>query len=408
MVVEVDIKPACPKENGVQILQTTNAVHLHASFMCHPCLIMVILHPSLKTKELLQKNYNSFRRSGIDVSTNHMSPHIVCNQCVTRSQQLSPMTWKVSGITATVISALLATFSFWEMIQNQNHQPHSGITPLVNQGVLLDPSSRQSAFSVTKLRSKMVIAKLRDLHTSHLIRTKKNAWEQIESRAEKMGLVRLHRQVKSKDLFACEAKHHPSCFKSFRTAFANYERGTCRAEGAKDTEQACMSPAHEKAFISVLKHIETQVVQQNEVLQLSSLRLLYIEELKSNGYENSNYRSEKLLKRLQNDPIKEHIHFTKVDHDKADAISFWLVYSSNITVSNALARAYTLGSTDKYQNVAHLLRQNILQAFKESKDNPGRQQLTTWSSLLKISYPQTLSGSSAQLWLARKTWRLKR
>ena len=70
------------------------------------------------------------------------------------------------------------------------------------------------------------------------------------------------------------------------------------------------------------------------------------------------------------DPIKEHIHFTKVDHDKADAISFWLVYSSNITVSNALARAYTLGSTDKYQNVALLLRQNILQAFKESKDQP--------------------------------------
>jgi len=201
-------------------------------------------------------------------------------------------------------------------------------------------------------------------------KNKENAWEQIESRAEKMGLVRLHRQVKSKDLFACEAKHHPSCFKSFRTAFANYERGTCRAEGAKDTEQACMSAAHEKAFVSVLKHIETQVVQQNEVLQLSSLRLLYIEELKSNGYENSNYRSEKLLKRLQNDPIKEHIHFTKVDHDKADAISFWLVYSSNITVSNALARAYTLGSTDKYQNVALLLRQNILQAFKESKDQP--------------------------------------
>ena len=55
-------------------------------------------------------------------------------------------------------------------------------------------------------------------------KNKTNAWEKIESRAEKMGLVRLHRQVKHKDLFACEAKHHPSCFKSFHTAFANYER----------------------------------------------------------------------------------------------------------------------------------------------------------------------------------------
>uniref|UniRef100_UPI00358F9AD5 uncharacterized protein n=1 Tax=Myxine glutinosa TaxID=7769 RepID=UPI00358F9AD5 len=199
-------------------------------------------------------------------------------------------------------------------------------------------------------------------------KNKENAWEQIETRAEKMGLYRLHRKVKNKDLFACEAKHHPSCFKAFRTAFYNYERAIHRAEAPK--EQACMSAAHEKAFNSVLEHIQTQVIQQNKVLQLSSLRLLYVEELKLNGYENSNYRSEKLLKRLQNDPIKEHIHFTKVDHDKCDVISFWLVHSSNITVSNALARAFTLGSTNKNQNVALQLRQGILQAFRECKDQP--------------------------------------
>ncbi|KAI9536286.1 hypothetical protein NQZ68_034843 [Dissostichus eleginoides] len=96
-----------------------------------------------------------------------------------------------------------------------------------------------------------------------------------------MGLVRLQRQVKGKDHFACEAKHHQSCFKSFRTAFANYERSSILKAGAKDTKQAC-----------ILK----------------------------------------------------------------------------ITVSNAVARAYTLGTTDKYKNVALLLRQNILQAFRESKD----------------------------------------
>ncbi|KAI4827603.1 hypothetical protein KUCAC02_030988 [Chaenocephalus aceratus] len=199
-------------------------------------------------------------------------------------------------------------------------------------------------------------------------KNKENAWKQIESRAEKMGLVRLQRQVKGKDLFACEAKHHQSCFKSFRTAFANFERSSILKAGAKDTNQAFVSASHEKAFVSVLEHIGTHVVQQNEVLQLSSLRLLYVEELKLNGYENTNYRSEKLLKRLQKDPIKEHIQFTRVDHDNADAISFWLVYSLKITVSKAVARAYTLGTTDKYKNVALLLRQNILQAFRESKD----------------------------------------
>ena len=201
-------------------------------------------------------------------------------------------------------------------------------------------------------------------------KNKDNAWEHIESRAKKMGLDRLHRQVKDQDLFACEAKQHPSCFKSFRTAFANYERGIRRAEGEKDTEHARISAAHDKALALVLEHLRTHVVQQNEVLRLSSLRLLYVQELKQNGYENSNYRSEKLLKRIQKDPIKDHVYFTKVDHNKADAISFWLVYSSKITVSNALARAYTLGSTDKYQDVALLLRHNILQAFRESKGLP--------------------------------------
>ena len=154
---------------------------------------------------------------------------------------------------------------------------------LVNQGVLLDPSSPQSVFFCDKVEIKDGHRKTERSVYFSSYKNKENAWEQIESWAEKMGLVRLHRQVKNKDLFACEAKHHPSCFISFGTAFANYERGIRRAEGAKDTEQACMSAAHEKAFISVLEHIQTHVVQQNEVLQLSSLCLLYVEELKLNG-----------------------------------------------------------------------------------------------------------------------------
>ena len=106
-----------------------------------------------------------------------------------------------------------------------------------------------------------------------------------------MGLVR---RVKDTDLFAhVEAKHHPSCLKSFRTAFANYERGIRRAEGPQ-----YLSAAHAKVLVLALGHIQAHFVQQNEVLQLSSLRLLYVEELRRNGYENSDYRSEKLLKRL--------------------------------------------------------------------------------------------------------------
>ena len=70
--------------------------------------------------------------------------------------------------------------------------------------------------------------------------------------------------------------------------------------------------------------------------RLSSLCLVYIQELTRNAYDNFNSRSEKHLKRLQNDSTMALISFTKVAR-KAGAISFWLVYSSNIIVCEALA-----------------------------------------------------------------------
>lgn len=198
-------------------------------------------------------------------------------------------------------------------------------------------------------------------------KNKENAWEQIEFRAEKMGLIRLYRLVKDVDLFAVEAKHHPSCLKSFRTAFANYQRSVIRLGEAKDSN---ILVAHEKAFSVVVGSIQTNVIIKNEVVRLSDLRQLYVKELYHNGYENVNYRSEKLLKRLQNDSIKDKVCFTKIDHDNCGALSFWLVYSSQMGISNALSRAYILGSKDKYQEVAFLLRGIMLKAYKASKELP--------------------------------------
>lgn len=151
-------------------------------------------------------------------------------------------------------------------------------------------------------------------------KNRENAWEQIKSWADKMSLVKLHWQVKNKDLFPVEAKHHPSCFKSFHTDFTNYEHRIRRADIGKDTEHAVMSATNDNVLVLVLEHIQTHVVQQNKVLQPSSLRLIYVKELKRNGYENSNYRSEKLLKCIQNDTINNYVNFTKVDHGKSDVI----------------------------------------------------------------------------------------
>lgn len=74
----------------------------------------------------------------------------------------------------------------------------------------------------------------------------------------------------------------------------------------------------------------------------------------------SKHRTEELLNQLYNDPINVHISFTEVDPDKLDTTSFWLVYNSNLTVANALAQAFSLGSTDTRQDVVVLMCHTIL------------------------------------------------
>ena len=69
---------------------------------------------------------------------------------------------------------------------------------------------------------------------------------------------------------------------------------------------------------------------------------------------NQNYQAEKLLKRLQNNPIKNNVKFKKFPKSTHGAFSFWLLHSLVIVLGDALAQAYILGSVDQYQNVVVL------------------------------------------------------
>ena len=69
---------------------------------------------------------------------------------------------------------------------------------------------------------------------------------------------------------------------------------------------------------------------------------------------NQNYQAKKLLKRLQNNPIKNHVKFKKFPKSTRVAFSFWLLHSLVIVLVDALAQAYILGSADQYQNVVVL------------------------------------------------------
>ena len=146
-----------------------------------------------------------------------------------------------------------------------------------------------------------------------------------------------------------------------------------KAEAARcecDTDQQRKVAAHLKTFNIVLDFIQHRVVEQNEVVELSSLRLLCIQELESTDFPNPDYRSEKLKDRLQNHEIHSLIAFVKVNPGNKGCISFNLVYNANVFVGDAVTYAYKLGSKDKYKDVVLLLRGLIQQVFCESRPLP--------------------------------------
>lgn len=111
------------------------------------------------------------------------------------------------------------------------------------------------------------------------------------------------------------------------------------------------------------------VIVHGEVVQLADLRLLYIQELERNGFPNPDYRSNSLKARIEKHEIRELINFTKTQGDKG-CIEYILEYSANIALSDAVARAYRLGSEDELKDVALLLRNLILQGYQKSTPLP--------------------------------------
>ena len=108
----------------------------------------------------------------------------------------------------------------------------------------------------------------------------------------------------------------------------------------------------------------------NELVQLASLRLLYIQELERNAIPSPDYRSEKMEAGLENHDIHELITFAKVNPGDRGCITYNLLYSDSISVEDAVTYAYKLTTKDKYEDLALLFRGIIKRTFKESKSLP--------------------------------------
>lgn len=162
-----------------------------------------------------------------------------------------------------------------------------------------------------------------------------------------------------------EAKYHPSCRNNLNTEYQNHVRTkdkTC------ESGQARISAAHNQAFTVVCNHIQKQIVDEQQLIPLSVLRDYYIEELRKHDVH-SHFRADKLRKRLENDKVLQNaVDFVQVQ--LRGCVSFYLVYSKAVKVSDAIVAAYKLGTTDQIRDTAQTLRALIKKAFTESKEMP--------------------------------------
>ena len=201
---------------------------------------------------------------------------------------------------------------------------------------------------------------------------KEPTWKQITPQACELGLHPLHRMVQGEDLFAREANYHQSCRKSFNLKFAKHKGVISRGKAldtnpVNETEQAPMAAAHHMAFKAVLDVIQDQVIRQNKIVQLASLRLVYTQELERNGFPNPKYRSEKLKSKLEK---HEGIAVANVTADEKGCITYNLIHSASLSISDAVTHAYKMGCKDKYEDVALLLRGTIQKTFREANSLP--------------------------------------
>ena len=138
----------------------------------------------------------------------------------------------------------------------------------------------------------------------------RDGWKNVLETAEEKGDEPLLRRIRGYDLFACEAKYHSKCRKQYMAKHEYWRSTDC----SSISEQLEMQNVHDQCFKHVAKYVDENVVGKHNVVQLSSLRLLYVEKLQETKFSSEEYRSSKLKKRLENHPILgPKIRFSKID-----------------------------------------------------------------------------------------------
>ena len=109
----------------------------------------------------------------------------------------------------------------------------------------------------------------------------------------------LLRRIRRFDLFAAEAQYHPKCRKQDTANPAHWRSGKPEVVA----QQEALEAAHEACFNHVVKYVDETIIIGRKVVQLSSLRLLYIAKLDETQFPNPNYRADRLERKLKTHPF---------------------------------------------------------------------------------------------------------
>ena len=137
-------------------------------------------------------------------------------------------------------------------------------------------------------------------------------WKQIEPHAPALGEIRLFCLVQGQDLFTREAQFHQLCRNSFNLRYINHiaKESNCELDPkTADSDEKRRAIAHNRAFTAVLNYVEKYVILKREVVELSTLRCIYVNELEKEGYPNPQYESRTLKALLDKHVIWESINF---------------------------------------------------------------------------------------------------
>ena len=111
-----------------------------------------------------------------------------------------------------------------------------------------------------------------------------------------MGNTRLYRLVQGKDLFSREAQYQETCENQFKLDYVEHLRSkeTSAQTFFSDTEQNKIATAHKNALSSVVDEIQSTVIMNSQILQLSYSRSLYISKLKEQGFSCPQFSGKRL------------------------------------------------------------------------------------------------------------------